>query len=85
MFANQNEFKVKNIGIKSQNLGGYNYDKRSVEYGARKMAEVNDAEMKRHEQSILWKFENILGKLVLDTESFTNITNDFKEVLINEF
>jgi hypothetical protein len=85
MFYNKDEYKVQNIGLGSQHLSNYNYDRMSVEYGARKMAEMNKIEMRKHEQSILWKFEHILGKLVLDPDSFLNITDEFKKVLINEF
>jgi len=84
MFTNKNSVTVKMIGFKSQYVNNYKYDKISVEYGAKKMADTKDEELRKHEQAILWKFENILGKIVLDNESFTNITNDFKQVLINE-
>lgn len=79
-----NRTKIRDIGLRSQFMSNYKYDRISVEYGARQMVDLAKQELKNHEQEILWKFENILGKLVLDHNSFENITNDFKKVLVNE-
>lgn len=80
-----NSTNIKDIGLRSQLKSNYPYDRISVEYGARQMMDLAKKDIKNHEQEILWKFESILGKLVLDHNSFENITNDFKKVLIHEF
>lgn len=83
--TNKNEIEIKDIGLRSQFLSNYPYDRFSVEYGARKMAEKYKNRMKEHEQEILWKFEQILGKIVVDSDSFNNISKDFQKCLINTF
>lgn len=78
-------YRIDDIALRSQYKRDYPYDRKSVAYGARKMGEVCANELMEHEKYILWKFENILGKIILDQTSFDNIRNDFKKVLVNQF
>ena len=44
-----------------------------------------DAEIKRHEQTLLWTFEAIIDNLVTDSEAYKIAMDDFKSKLINNF
>ena len=75
-----NEEKAKEIGRKWYNDGANEVAYRS----ALQAAMWKDEELKNHEQSLLWTFESILDKIVVDKESYNTALKEFKSHLINK-